>query len=74
MPHGGVGSEVIVVFVRIHLPAQGHLAQIIHALDALCALLGPAENRQQNRRQNGDNGDNREQFNEREGASWSHTI
>ena len=57
-----------VVVVHIHTHGQAELAEIIVAGNSPARLLGLAQSRQQHRRQNGDDGDDHEQFDQRERA------
>ena len=56
------------VVVHIHAHGQAELTEIIVAGDSLARLFGLAQGRQQHRRQNGDDGDDHKQFDQRERA------
>jgi len=77
-PHGllhpridpGPGRRVAVVVV-VQLPGQRQLPKVVHALNALRFRLGLAQRRQEHARENGNDGDNDQQFDEGEsGAGW----
>jgi hypothetical protein len=51
------------------LNGNTELAKITQAINALGAILGPSEGGQKHGGEDGDDGDNHEQFNERKSAS-----
>ena len=55
-PDGGVGWQVVVVVVDVHLPAELQLAVVVHAGNLVGLALGTAKRREQ---QAGENGDDR---------------
>ena len=55
-PNGGVGWQVVVVVVDVHLPAELQLAVVVHAGNLVGLALGTAKRREQ---QAGENGDDR---------------
>src|SRR5262249_36052763 len=61
----GITPSVLVVG-DIDQPREGELVKIIHALDALAFLFRPAQHRQQQACQDGDDGDDNKQFDQRE--------
>jgi hypothetical protein len=63
-----VGRKDIPVVVRVHVPANHNLAGVAHALGRLGLLFGQGQRRQQERRQNGNDGDDNQQFYEGETA------
>src|SRR5207253_8304122 len=67
LPWDGHGEGAIVI-MREHVKGQADLAQIVRALNALCPSFALAERRQEQRRQNGDDGHDSEQFDQGEGA------
>src|SRR5207247_50346 len=81
---GGVGGSVgrvprVVaqmspVIIGVHLAADAHLLEVVHARDAFGAFLGPGQGGQQQRRQDGDDRDNHQQFNESKSAGPSAAI
>jgi len=55
----------------VYSPGQGQLFKIVQAADALGAGFGPGERRQEQPGQNGDDGDDHQQFNQRKRpAQW----
>jgi hypothetical protein len=62
---GAIGEQIPVVrSVKVH--GITDLAHVVQALDTAGAFLGAAQRRQQHRRQNGDDGDDHQQFNQGE--------
>ena len=59
----------VVVIVGIHLPTQAELVQVVHAMNSLAFQLGPAQGGQQHRCEDGDDRDDHQKFNEREGVN-----
>jgi len=64
-----VGNQHLIVIPGVKDPAHRQLLQVADAANAERFGLGLAERRQQHARQNGDNGDDHEQFDERESGS-----
>ena len=60
--------KLAVVFIGVHREGRAQLFEIIEATDPTRALLGATEGRQQHAGQNGDDGDNDEEFDEGECA------
>jgi len=65
---------VLAVFVREHLAAEDHLFSVVQATDALRPHFCVAQCWQQQRRQNGNDGDDHEQFNGREAPCPVHPM
>ena len=63
----GQDDEVSIV-LRIHEPAQTHQPLVVHALDPLLLIVGALQRRQQYRRQDGDDGQDHHQLNQRKRA------
>jgi len=64
---GVVGRHAAVVVVDVHLPAKLQLLDVAEASGGQTARLGPAQRGQQQRRENGDDGNHDQQLNEGEG-------
>ena len=64
----GAGPEIAVVVVGVHVPAQHDLVGVIHAVSGHRFALSPCQRRHEHCRQNGDNGNDDQQFDEGEGA------
>jgi len=62
----GANWKIIVVVVRINITSEGNLVKIVLALRQFCLPLGRRQGWQQQRRQNGDDGNDHQQFNEGE--------
>ena len=60
--------------VREHFQAQSDLAKVGGATDGPAPLLGRTQSRQQQRREDRDDGDNHEQFDQGECAAGTHVI
>ena len=73
-PSSGAIKEFIIIIPRIHIDGQPPLLEVAHATDFECALLGCSQCRQQQRRQNGDDGDHHQQFNQSERFLWLVTL
>ena len=58
--------KLVTVFVRPHAEGEADLFEVADAFDALGLGLGLGESRQQEAGENGDDGDDDQQFNERE--------
>lgn len=72
--HGDVINEIVqhesvVVVVCVHVPGQLQLAEVVDAIDGLRAGPAPAQDRQQQAGENGDDGNNDKQFDQGEGVS-----
>src|SRR5439155_1563271 len=70
----GIGNwqrshEYIVEIVGIKPPAEHHLAEIVHAADALRLGFGFGQRGQKQTRENSDDGYDHQQFDEREAAT-----
>ena len=70
-PHSDVINEIIqdqgvIIVVSVHVPGQLQLAEVVDAIDGLRAGFAPAQYRQQQAGENGDDGNDDEQFNEGE--------
>jgi len=52
------------VGIGIHAERHVDLAQVAHALESFCPLLGAGKRRQQQSRQNADDGDDDQKFNQ----------
>jgi len=63
---GIVVHQPVVIVVFVNEPAQIQLSEVAQTFEILCSGLGFAQCRQQHARQDGDNGDNHEEFNKRE--------
>ena len=59
--------EAVLVVRRIDSTTDSNLLEVIHAADALCLSFGLSQCREEHPRQDGDDGDNDQQLNEREG-------
>jgi len=59
-------DDVVLVFIGIKLVAHGHLVKVADAPDGAAFLLGSRQRRQEHRGEDGDNGDDDQQFNEGE--------
>ena len=71
--HGHVINEIIqhesvVVVVRVHMPGQLELAEVVDAIDGLRPGFPSTQDWQQQAGENGNDGDDDEQFDEGEGA------
>jgi len=64
---GVVGRHAAVVVVDVHLPAKLQLLDVAEAGGGQPARLGPAQRGQQQRRENGDDGNHDQQLDEGEG-------
>jgi len=60
--------DTVPIVIGIHAPTERELPVVVKALNADGFQFGLAQSRQQHRRQNGDDGDDHQQFNERESA------
>jgi hypothetical protein len=69
-----VGDEFVIVIMSVQHPADLKLLQIAEAHNALRFLFGLSQRRQQQRRQNGDDGNDHEQLDEREPAYAGKTF
>ena len=59
---------MIVVVAQIHEEGQADLFEVVQADGLLAFLFGPAQCRQQECGEDGNDGDDHQQFNQREGA------
>jgi hypothetical protein len=59
-------GEILAVIIGIHEDGEDGLAHIALAGGPMRIFLGGSESREEHRRQNADNGDDHEQFNQRE--------
>ena len=64
-----IRHEVVVVVVRVHVEAQLQLTKVVDAIDGLRAGPATAQHRQQQAGENRNDGDDHEQFDERESAA-----
>ena len=64
--HSEVVGDPVFIVVRVHYPAEHELLRIVEATDALRLALGSAKNRQKHAREDRDDGDDDEEFNQRE--------
>jgi hypothetical protein len=62
----GVDRQILAVIAGIHKPRQAKLFVIAHALDCHGSLFGPAQGRQQQRSQNGNDGNDHQQLDQSE--------
>ena len=69
-------DDMVVIVRVVSLPCDHDLAAVAQALDTLGFRLGPGQRRQKHGRQNGDDGDNYQEFNqcERTGRPARHTA
>ena len=63
-------SEMTFIIGCIHHAAEPHLFEVIDAAKPFGALFGLGQRRQKHRRQNGNNGNDDEQFNKGEPVFW----
>jgi hypothetical protein len=68
---GGPAQGVFGVVIGIELAAHSHLLAIVQTTYPLGADFGPAQRRQQHGGQNGDDGDDHQQFNQGEGGRFA---
>jgi len=61
-----VVNELAIIVVGVHEPPQRYLLAVVHAVDALSLLFGPGQGGQQERRQDGNDGDDHQQFDQGE--------
>src|SRR3989441_10430104 len=61
--------KISVVLIEIHYRSQAKLSQIVDASDPLTRFLGPRQGRQQHASENGNDGDDHQQFNQSESQS-----
>ena len=61
-----VGRQGAIVIIWIHRPCQRQLFDVGHALDGLGSLLGARQGGQKQGRQDGDDGDDHQQFDQGE--------
>ncbi len=66
---GRATERIPAVVIRIDLAADTHLFLVVKATDPLGANFGAVQGRQENRSEDGDDGNNHEQFDQREGES-----
>ena len=66
---GGI-DQLVVVVMGVHDPSQGDLPGIAHTPRAHCLNLRPAQRRQKEAGQNGDDGNNDQQLDQREAPDW----
>jgi len=64
-PLPGIGRHLLGEFARVKQPRQVQLLHVVDARNPLRLGLGLGQRRQQHRRQNGNDGDDHQQFNER---------
>jgi hypothetical protein len=63
---GPAGRILTVVLVGVHLESKGQLTHLADAFDFVGGLLGANDRRQEQRRENADDGDNNQEFDQRE--------
>ena len=64
--------QFILVIIHIHDDRQPHLLEIADALGRQCLLLGFGKSRQEHARQDGNDGDDHQQFDEGETLPGNH--
>jgi len=62
------------IVIGIDLDGDESLAQVVHTNGAPALFLRPAQGGQQQRREDGDNGDNQEQLDQRKTISGWHAV
>src|SRR5207302_8476381 len=69
-----VGYDISIVIVGVQLPSVLQLLEIIDAADAFGFLFGFSQDRQKHGCQDGDDGNNHQQFDQSEGANCGPTA
>ena len=63
------GEKLALCFACVHLEGQAKLLEVVHALDAAGRLTSRLNGREQKTNQNGDDGDDHQQLDQREAAT-----